>query len=83
MKTAIKLSLAAGALAMTLGTGVVIGQATAAQWHMRAALHHLEAAADQLREAERNKAGHRWHALQLTREAIDETRAGMDAAEDW
>jgi inosine/xanthosine triphosphate pyrophosphatase family protein len=46
-------------------------------------LHHLEAARDQLSVAERNKAGHRARALELTNEAIDETRAGIDAAEDW
>lgn len=83
MKTSIKIGVAAGALAMAMGSGVVIGQATAAQWHMMHALHALENARDQLAEAEHNKEGHRWKALELTREAIDETQAGIDAREDW
>jgi len=83
MKVSMKVGLAAAALTVALSSGFFVGQATAFQGHMWRALHALQNARQQLGEAERNKAGHRWAALQATDEAIRETRAGIDAGEEW
>ena len=47
------------------------------QPHMEAALHHLQAAAEELRQAEHDKGGHRAKALDLTQQAINHLKAGM------
>ncbi len=47
------------------------------QPHMQAALHHLEEAKRELQEAEHDKGGHRAKALQLTDEAINQVKAGI------
>lgn len=47
------------------------------QPHMEAALHHLQAAAEELRQAEHDKGGHREKALDLTQQAINHVKAGM------
>ncbi len=47
------------------------------QPHMQAALHHLEEAKRELQEAEHDKGGHRAKALQLTDQAINQVKAGM------
>jgi hypothetical protein len=78
MKTIYKGGIAVAALSGMLVSGIFIGQASADQPHMRAALDNLIAARDQLDSAEHNKGGHRAEALRLTRAAIDEVRAGID-----
>lgn len=47
------------------------------QPHMTAALRHLEAAAAELREAERDKGGHREKALEATENAIRHVKEGI------
>ena len=82
MRSGLKTGLAIVTLAATLATGVRIGEALAAQPHMRAALEYLRSARAELQEAARNKRGHRAEALRLTNEAIGETEAGIDAGDD-
>ena len=50
------------------------------QPHMVAALHHLEAAAAELRAAEADKGGHRAKALEATDSAIMHTKEGIEYA---
>ena len=83
MNSKVKTGLGVAALAGTLAVGMFIGQALAAQPHMRAALDDLKAARAELESAEHNKAGHRAEALRLTKEAIAETEAGMEAADGY
>jgi len=77
LKKNLKTALSVAALATTLTAGVFIGQALAAQPHMRAALDYLRSAKSELESAEHNKMGHRAEALRLTNEAIRETEQGM------
>jgi hypothetical protein len=81
MKAFLMTGLGAAALAAAVSVGVFIGQATADQPHMQAALDSLVVARDQLAIASHNKGGHRVEALRLTNMAIDETRAGITAGE--
>jgi hypothetical protein len=81
MQTRLKTGLGVLALTATLATGVFIGEALAAQPHMRAALDYLRSARSELMAAEHNKGGHRAEALRLTNAAISETEAGIDYAD--
>ena len=47
------------------------------QPHMQAALHHLQAAAEELQKAEHDKGGHRAKALELTQQAIQHVNEGI------
>ena len=47
------------------------------QPHMTAALHHLEAALDELQKAEADKGGHRVQAIEATKSAIEHTKQGI------
>lgn len=77
--------LATVALTVLLTLGSVAGyQALAGegQPHMRAALEHLQEAKKELGMAARDKGGHREKAVDLTQNAIEEVKAGMQAADD-
>ena len=80
MKSYVKRGLVAGALAVTLTAGVFIGQATARQDHMYAALDSLQNAKSELQAAETNKGGHRVRAIEYVNDAIAEVHAGIDYA---
>ena len=81
MKLSTTAMLAAGAVALT-GLGAVGGftAAQAAQPHMQAALADLQSAKAELQQAVPDKGGHRVNALNLTNQAIAETRAGIGFA---
>jgi hypothetical protein len=81
MDTRIKTGVTVSALAVTLAAGVFIGQALAAQPHMRAALDDLRAARSELAVASHNKGGHRVRAIGLVDQAIDEVKEGMEDAD--
>jgi hypothetical protein len=81
MKLDIRTALIAGGFAATLGTGIFVGQALAAQPHMGAALESLRAARSELDMATHNKGGHRVKAIGLIDEAIDQVKMGMDDAD--
>ena len=73
------------AVAMVFGlvAGILIGCAPAVradQPHMEAALDALQNAEHELSVAEEDKGGHRVNALRLTRDAIAETRRGIEFA---
>ena len=77
-------------LAVTAATGVAaIGllgasarSADAYQGNMEHALSSLFQALASLREASSNKGGHRVRAMDLIRQAIDETQAGIEFADE-
>jgi hypothetical protein len=77
-------------LAVTAATGVAaIGllgasarSADAYQGNMEHALSSLFQALGSLREATSNKGGHRVRAMDLIRQAIDETQAGIEFADE-
>ena len=81
MNSRIRTALSVSALAITLTAGVFIGQALAAQPHMRAALDDLRAARSELDQATHNKGGHRVTAIGLIDRAIDEVKMGMEDAD--
>jgi hypothetical protein len=71
------------AIALSLTSGIFMGCATsvhAGQPHMQAALDALLSAESELSAAETDKGGHRVNALHATRNAIEETRAGISFA---
>jgi hypothetical protein len=70
--------LLAGALALVIGSGAVREASAEKQPHMTAALGQLEAALASLQKATADKGGHRVKAMELTRSAISETKAGID-----
>ncbi|MFH1558516.1 MAG: hypothetical protein ABII76_27260 [Pseudomonadota bacterium] len=72
--------LAAG----TAASGVLLGatSAEAYQGNMERALSDLYSAIASLREASSNKGGHRVRAMQLIQQAIDETQAGIEFADE-
>ena len=77
--------LATSALTVALTLGSLAGYRALAderQPHMRAALHHLQEAKEELEKAAHDKGGHRERALDLTQSAIGEVKAGMEFAED-
>jgi hypothetical protein len=57
--------------------GFLVGRASAAQPHMRAALDHLQGAKTELQLALADKGGHRVKAIALVNDAIAEVQAGM------
>lgn len=65
--------------AILLG-GFLVGRATAAQPHMRAALDHLQAAKTELQLAEADKGGHRAKAIALVNDAIAQVQTWMGYA---
>lgn len=68
-----------GILALTLlGAFITPSLVAENQPHMRAALEHLQAAKAELEAAEHDKGGHRAKAQQLTQEAIEEVKAGIN-----
>ena len=71
----------AGLLAFCAGNAVYEAQAEP-QPHMKTALASLQVAAGQLDKASHDKGGHRAAALKLTREAIAQVQAGIDADND-
>ena len=56
--------------------------ATAYQGNMERALASLHGALESLRESTANKGGHRAKAMDLVRQAIAETQAGVEFADD-
>ena len=52
------------------------------QPHMREAMASLRQAKDALEKADTDKGGHRAKALDLVKQAIDETKAGIDFDSD-
>jgi hypothetical protein len=56
------------------------GAALAVQEHMTNARNDLTSALNQLNLAQADKAGHRANAINLTKQAIDEVTAGIQAA---
>jgi hypothetical protein len=63
-----------------LGAGV--RSADAYQGNMERALGSLHQALGSLRESTANKGGHRGRAMELVQQAIEETQAGIDFADD-
>jgi hypothetical protein len=63
-----------------LGAGVK--PADAYQGNMEHALDSLHQALDSLRQSTANKGGHRGRAMELVRQAIEETQAGINFADD-
>ncbi|HTT97281.1 MAG TPA: hypothetical protein VMF58_04485 [Rhizomicrobium sp.] len=72
-----KVGAPAGALAVALVGGILIGQATAGQPHMQNALDALLRARSELTIAVPDKGGHRVAAIAAVDRAIMETRAGI------
>ncbi len=60
---------------------LLVSCAVANQPHMQAALDHLQIALHELQISTPNKGGHRFAAINLTKQAIDETEAGISYAE--
>jgi hypothetical protein len=77
MKKHVTAALVAGALAVGMGVGFGLSQASADQPHMTSALSSLQAAAGELQLATHDKGGHRAKALNLTNQAITEVQAGI------
>ena len=70
---------ASGILALALIACAVTPRLSAEkQHHMSAALDRLQGAKAELEAAEHDKGGHRAKALQLTQEAIEEVKAGIN-----
>ncbi len=67
------------AVTVALVAGGFAGKAYAEkQGHMHAALGSLNAALGQLEKATEDKGGHRVKAIALVKQAIDETKAGIE-----
>lgn len=65
--------------AFTLALGAFAGQAYAErQPHMRSALRNLEQALEQLQKASSDKGGHRVKAIGHVKDAIEETKKGIE-----
>lgn len=62
--------------------GATVQSADAYQGNMERALSSLYQALGSLREATANKGGHRANAMDLVRQAIDETQAGIEFADE-
>jgi hypothetical protein len=62
--------------------GASAKSASAYQGNMEHALSSLQQAFGSLRESTANKGGHRARAMDLVRQAIDETQAGIDFAHE-
>jgi hypothetical protein len=70
----------AGLIILAAVAAMNINSVRADQPHMREALHHLRLARAELAQAERNKGGHREHALENVDRAIAQVEAGMRLA---
>src|ERR1700728_4001668 len=67
----------------TLGLfGATIKPASAEQGNMERAIGWLHEALQSLQESTANKGGHRGRAMELVRQAIAETQAGIDFADE-
>lgn len=66
----------------TVATGLTASSAQAYQGNMERALSSLFDALASLREASSNKGGHRVKAMRLIQQAIDETQAGIEFADE-
>jgi len=64
-------------LIVLLAVAFISGQLSAAQPQMQAALSNLREARRHLEAATSDKGGHRERALQLVKDAIDETEKGI------
>ena len=73
-------ALAAGAAAVTVAMGSTGAQAY--QGNMERALSSLYEALASLRESTPNKGGHRVKAMALVQQAIQETQAGIEYADE-
>jgi hypothetical protein len=62
--------------------GASVRSAEAYQGNMERALGSLHQALESLRESTANKGGHRARAMELVRQAIAETQAGVEFADD-
>jgi hypothetical protein len=62
--------------------GATARSADAYQGNMERAISSLYEALGSLREATANKGGHRARAMELVRQAIDETQAGIEFADE-
>jgi hypothetical protein len=62
--------------------GASVKSADAYQGHMERALSSLQQALGSLRESTANKGGHRARAMDLVRQAIEETQAGVEFADE-
>ena len=71
---------ATGAAAVAL-LGITAKSADAYQGNMERALESLHQALESLRQSTANKGGHRARAMDLVRQAIEETRGGVDFAD--
>ena len=62
--------------------GAAIRSADAYQGNMERALGLLHQALESLQESKANKGGHRARAMELVRQAVAETQAGVEFADD-
>lgn len=67
-------------IALSLVLGFTAGRASADQPHMQAAKDDLNAALDELKQAEPNKGGHRERAMGFVNQAMIEVQLGIDYA---
>ncbi len=67
-------------IALSLVLGFTAGRASADQPHMQAAKEDINAAMDDLRQAESNKGGHKERAMGLLNQALIEVQLGIDYA---
>lgn len=74
--------LAFAGTAATVATGLTATSAQAYQGNMERALSSLFDALGSLREASSNKGGHRVRAMNLIQQAIQETQAGIEFADE-
>jgi hypothetical protein len=81
MKLNTKTTLVAAGFAAVMGGAFLVGQASAGQPHMQAALDALRTARTELNMAESNKGGHRVRALGLVDRAIDQVQMGIEHGE--
>lgn len=71
----------AATLVGIIGVGAITTASAEPQSHMRAALGHLERARTALEKAAPDKGGHRAKAIELTDQAMAETKAGIEYAD--
>jgi len=77
-----RLALLTAGAAAALGTIGAASKAEAYQGNMERALSSLYDAMASLREASSNKGGHRVKAMALIQQAIEQTQAGIEFADD-
>ena len=77
MNHKLKTLIAAASLGGALALGVAIGQASADQPMMHAALDDLRQARQHLIAGSADKGGHRANAIRLVNQAIDEVQEGI------